>query len=126
MTNGIVSIRKDGEMLYKIITGHDGMHAPLLAGLVRKHYAETKLIPSVDTLFSMANACDFGCLECLVILERNPESYHEPFIRSWTPEVNDLDESPVDKGRYLDTFHVAQFNPRWKYGTAPYVEVVDL
>jgi hypothetical protein len=40
--------------------------------------------------------------------------------------TNDLEEDEEGKSRYMDTFHVAQFNPRWKYGTADYVEVVEL
>lgn len=120
MTNGIVSIRVDGQMLYKIVVGHDGMHAHEVADCVRSFVD----IPSVGTLKTICAHIGFGCPDCLIILERDPENWHHPKIHAGR-DVDWDDENP-EYQRYYDTFHVAEFNPRWKYGTAPYVEVIDI
>lgn len=121
MTQGIVSIRRNGEMVYKIIVGHDGMHAPAVVLDIKEHFRVKHELPTVEDLIYICETQDFGCSDCIVILEMNPCKWSEPHIRT---KISDWDEE--GKARYLDTFHVAQFNPRWKYGTAAYVEVIDL
>jgi hypothetical protein len=119
MTQGVVSIRKDGIMIYKIVVGDNGYNASKVVDRIKKigHY------PKAEELKTICEDEEFGCPECLVIigLEMN-YSYRRPQIYVHPPfdEGEELDE------RYFDTFDVAQFNPRWKYGTADYVEVVDL
>ena len=120
MTNGIVSIRKDGQMLYKIVVGHDGMNAPKVAERIRN----LACIPTVDELRTICSEEDFGCLDCLIILEHDPDNWNKPKLHAGKDV--DWDDDNPEYQRYFDTFHVAQFNPRWKYGTAPHVEVIDL
>jgi hypothetical protein len=119
MTQGIVSIRKDGAMVYKIVVGHDGMNASKVAAGIRNLLG----FPRVMELRTICEEEGFGCAECLVILEHDEHHWNKPVAHvgpaCW------LDDSE-DSQRYYDTFHVAQFNPRWKFGTADYVEVVDL
>lgn len=120
MTNGIVSIRKNGVMLYKAIVGHDGQNAPRVEQRVRN----LAHIPTVEELATICAEEDFGCNDCLIILENGPHNYYKPKILKGK-EV-DWDEDNPDYQRYYDTFYVAEFNPRWEYGTAPYVEVIEL
>lgn len=123
MTQGIVSVRRNGQMIYKIITGHDGRSAADVVLDIREHFRLHNELPDVSDLVDICAKHGFGCSECLVILQFNPCKYNEPNVYS----KQDLSEGGEEgKARYLDTFHVAQFNPRWKYGTASYVEVVDL
>jgi len=117
MTQGIVSILVNGEMKFKVITGHDGYNAKNLAAWLRK----LDQCPSLGELGNQANACDFGAEHTRVILEAG-ERWNEPIIHC-TDGMDECDNE--GRQRYLDTFHVAQFNPRWKYGTADYVEVVE-
>ena len=120
MTQGIVSIRKDGTMLYKIIVGHDGMNAPKVASRIRS----LDHLPNVEELKTICANEDFGCPECLIILECDEHHWNAPIFHCGREIA--WEENSEDYGRYRDTFHVAQFNPRWKYGTADHVEVVDL
>lgn len=119
MTNGIVSIRKNGVMLYKAIVGHDGQNAPKVASRVRS----MAHVPTVEELATICAEEHFGCNDCLIILENDPNNWNHP--RKLTGKDVDWDEDNPEYQRYYDTFHVAQFNPRWRYGTAPYVEVID-
>jgi hypothetical protein len=119
MTNGIVSIRKDGQMLYKVVVGHDGQNASKVASRVRS----LARIPTVEELATICAEEDFGCNDCLIILENDPENWNRPKILKGK-EVDWDDDNP-EYQRYYDTFHVAEFNPRWKFGIAPYVEVID-
>ena len=119
MTQGIVSIRKDGTMVYKIIVGHDGMHAPEVASWIRA----VNRVPTVEELKDVCAEKDFGCADCLIILEYDEHHWNNPTAHVGPGCMLDGSE---DSQRYFDTFHVAQFNPRWKYGTADHVEVVDL
>lgn len=119
MTQGIVSVRKDGQMVYKIIVGHDGMNAPKVGLRVKR----LDRIPTVKELQAICEEEGFGCAECLVILEHDEHHWNKPVAHVGPACM--LDDSE-DSQRYYDTFHVAQFNPRWKFGTADYVEVVDL
>jgi hypothetical protein len=126
MTQGIVSIRKDSQMLFKIITGHDGMNARKVTSRVRA----LDHIPTVDELKAICAEESFGCADCLVILENDPGHWNKPIAHcskdiDWDV-VEGADKYNDDLKRYYDTFHVAQFNPRWRYGTADYVEVMDL
>jgi len=120
MTQGIVSVRKDGTMLYKIVVGHNGMYAPKVASMIRDFVD----IPSVETIQKICADAEFGCPDCVIILEHDPDNWNHPKLHAG--KDIDWDESSPECQRYYDTFHVEQFNPRWKYGTADYVEVVDL
>ena len=95
-------------MVYKIIVGHDGMHAPDVALDVREHFRVKHLLPIVGELYDICVAKGFGCGECIVILEMNQCKYNEPNIHTRL-DLNEYGEE--GRARYLDTFHVAQFNP---------------
>lgn len=118
MTQGIVSIKLDGAMVFKLVTGHDGMNAVSLAARLRG----LGRIPTLHELEELAIDYRFGCRSCLVVIERDPEHFFNPMIHTRGGEIDHLDP---EMQRYRDTFHVPQFNPRWKYGTADYVEVVE-
>lgn len=120
MTQGVVSIRVNGMMKFKIITGHDGRGAVEFAIALR----ELGFAPSLEKVNEMADEADFGDKETRIILE-SVSGTSRP-VAHLGERMTDFEESDPDIERYFDTFHVAQFNPRWKYGTADYVEVVDL
>jgi hypothetical protein len=99
--------------------GDNGYNASKVVDRIKKtgHY------PTAAELKTICKDEEFGCAECLVIIGvEMDDSYMRPqiYVRPSFDEGEELDE------RYLDTFYVAQFNPRWKYGTADYVEVVDV
>lgn len=118
MTQGIVSIRKDGVMVFKVVVGCDGYNAKNLANSIR----EVGSVPSLTYLFHLCEGSDFGCKDCRVIIESDETTYSTPVVHG---ENSELAQDKEGMNRYVDTFRVAQFNPRWKYGTADYVEVVD-
>jgi hypothetical protein len=122
MTNGVVSIVVDGSVRWKIITGHDGEAAPAMANLIREFILEKRKIPDRDDLLCFVSATDFGSPKTVVILEKAPLP-QRAIVHSTDP---DWDYDNPEYQRYTDTFDVPQFNPRWKYGTAPYVEVIDI
>jgi len=119
-TQGIVSVRVDGVMQYKIVVGCDGMRAQALSSEILFRHQQTGNIPTLGELIEMCVDHKFGCWSCRTILKHNPTDWNHPTLHG--PE---LGEGP-DAERYFDTFHVAEFNPRWKYGTADHVEVVNL
>jgi hypothetical protein len=123
VTQGIVSIKRNGQMAYKIIVGHDGMHAADVALDVRQWFRANDKLPDAGQLVDICERLGFGCGDCIVILEYNPCKHNDPKMHTKL-DGDDWDEE--GRARYLDTFHVPQFNPRWKYGTADYVEVVEL
>jgi hypothetical protein len=124
MTQGIVSIRVDGQVRFKLVTGHDGMNAPRLAQAIKNHFTRERM-PTIENLQSLAQGFNFGCPECLIILVHDDDLKSRDHNRCMiVGPVDDLDAEGFN--RYCDTFRVAEFNPRWKYGTADYVEVVDL
>ena len=121
MTQGLVSLVVNGSVRYKIITGSDGYNAKSVAAKIRNHIIEVGEIPSISTLFNFVEECDFGGRERAIILDVDPSRMRKAIIHPGDSEFDD-----ETRQRYLDTAYVAQFNPRWKYGTADYVEVVDV
>src|SRR5689334_14916392 len=63
-TQGLVTIRKDGRVAMKLITGCGGMNARALAASLRKG-AE---VPAVAKAYDMAIAHHFGEQSCLVVM----------------------------------------------------------
>jgi hypothetical protein len=118
VTQGIVSIRKNGAMVYKIIVGAEGMNAPKVASRVRS----MARVPTVLELMEICRQEDFDP-DYVIILEDDPEHWNKPKLH--LGPKTEWDEGDPKSQRYFDTFHVAQFNPRWRFGTADYVEVVD-
>lgn len=106
MTNGIVSVTKKGKVILKAIAGCNGDNARKLADEIR-----SKNMATASEIYDAAQKVDFGCDDCLVVMTK------EDVIYDRTGELHQ---------RYLETFANPSFNPRWKNGTAEYVEIVEI
>lgn len=108
MTNGIVSVVRDGQVVLKCIAGCDGYHAEEVADWLRENRDACEQ--------EVCDACldlEFGCYEDLVV--QGPE------VTVWRGgDVDELD--PLYRQKFSDP----RFNPRWDCGRADYVEVVEI
>jgi hypothetical protein len=114
MTQGLVIVLKDGKVIAKIIAGCCGMNAKRLAQSIKENR------PWPDELYTRAVQYDFGCSACLVVMCRGEAT------RIKTLQHSEQIESGTFEADYWATFDDPKWNPRWKRGTAPYVEVVEL
>jgi len=114
-TQGVVSVIADGKMIMKIVAGCDGYNAERVAEYIKAQYINNEGIAysQANHILSMCSYLDFGCKECLVLL--TPKSIH---TENWEDVGSWID-------RYRETFDDPNFNPRWHYGTADYVEIVE-
>ena len=108
-TQGIVSIRKAGKVQMKLIAGMNGRKAPELAQELKK----LGRVPSLEDAYEIALDIGFGGGEYTLVVVDEHGSYDR------------TGEEPLNK-RYRETFEDPEFNPRWAWGTADYVEIVDL
>lgn len=109
-TQGLFTkLNENKEVEYKIITGSDGYNIDKLTLLLK-----TKKPKLVEEIYNMALSVSFGGKLSLVVLTK-----HELY----TKNIDDFTQETLD--RYHNTFHNPTFNPRWEYGTADYVKVVD-
>lgn len=107
MTQGVLSIVKDGKVRMKIIAGCDGGRVIGLATRIR----ELGRVPTLDEAYQMAQRVRLGSTEDLVVMNETDVKFE-----------GDEDLDP----RYRDTFDQPEFNPRWALGTADHVEIVNL
>lgn len=105
-TQGIVSVVREDQVIYKVIAGCNGMMAPKLADAIRKHTPET-----LQEVHDLAIESAFGCYACLVSLSK------EASIYKGDDELNQ---------RFFTTFLNPKYNPRWERGSADYVKIVEL
>lgn len=105
-TQGIISIIKEGQVIFKCVAGCDGQNAPEAAKAIKA------LNPA--TLEELHKACidhKFGCFDCLVV--QNSDRHLD----------GSGDELP---SLYKIKFKDPKFNPRWERGTAAYTEIIEL
>lgn len=107
-TQGIVSVVVDGETRVKAVAGSDGYNASLLAAEIRRNHLTTP-----EAVLEAAKRVNFGGACDLVVQGPNGNLFegHE--------DLSDLYLNP-------EIFRNPTFNPRWKHGTADYVEVIRL
>jgi hypothetical protein len=105
-SQGLVTVRVNGQVAMKIVAGCDGYHAKKLAKMVGDAWPITPY-----EAYCFAAKVGFGERDCRVVIDKE------------THYSGDDEELPA---RYRETFDQPEFNPRWKHGTADYVEVVDL
>lgn len=115
-TQGLVTVMRGNNVILKFICGCDGYNAKKLASGLKgfvttvynlEHFIDLEVI---ETLRELALGNDFGCRECLVVMNKDV-AY---------PEDEEL--SPL----YRNTFDNPSFNPRWERGTVEYLEIVEL
>ena len=113
-TQGLISIVNKDNVLYKIVAGCNGMKINDLVKCIKTLYQIDKEKINTYYLYHMALNYNFGCKNCLVVFNENEletdnkELFHGSF--------------PL----FLKTFNDPNFNPRWEYGTADYVEIIDI
>lgn len=110
-TQAVVSVRKDGQMVFKFVVGCNGAQAPDFADGLRS----LGHVPTLLEALEIAATTLYGCSECFITV--TPEAVR-PYSRysDYVDEPNSL---------YRRTFDDPRFNPRWEQGTAAYTEIVD-
>ncbi len=106
MTQGLVTVRHNGAVKLKIVAGSDGYNAKRVATAIRK----LGRVPTLTEAWTIASQNSFGGSDDLVVM-------NERDVRTCTHPISRL---------YRKTFRQAEFNPRWKQGTADHIEVVDI
>ena len=112
-TQGLLTIMKDNKVKYKIIAGCNGFNIDKVKEkilMTEPHilFSSSELVISI-LLHTGAILLNFGCKDCLVVISEYGGYYQfkEPL-----------------SSLYGETFNQPEFNPRWEYGTADYVEVL--
>lgn len=106
MTNGIVSITRGGKTIIKVVSGCDGMKADKLAEEIK-----ARGLMTASEIYDAALDVNFGCMGCLVVQAEGETVWR-----------GDDDLGPL----YAEKFADPRFNPRWDYGTAEYVRIIEL
>jgi hypothetical protein len=104
-TQAVVSVVRDGKVQVKAVCGCDGYYAEKLA----QHIVDGRTL-NPRHVYKAAVDLHFGCERCLVVMSKDKEFFFGTM---------DLEPS------YRATFDQPEFNPRWHYGTADYVLVVN-
>lgn len=110
-TQGICSITKRGETVFKIVAGCNGFNAPALAQSLRDNPTESR-----PEILARCRQVEFGCDRCLIIQGSPIDFYHSEFL-----DMGDWEDTRL----YRDKFSDPAFNPRWENGTAAYTEIVE-
>lgn len=107
MTQGLVTIMKDGKVRMKIVAGGDGDRAAQLAAPIRA----LGRVPTLDEAYTLAEQVGFGSPGSLVVINETRYKFHG--------------DGRLSK-LYRSTFNRPRFNPRWHYGTADHIKVIKL
>lgn len=114
-TQGIVAIRHNGEMLFKVVAGSNGFNASDLAVLV-------KGLPSgctANEVYELAVQASFGEPDTnLIVQGRKGELCFD------RDQISEEDLGPFYRDQAK--FNEPRFNPRWECGLADHTEIVDL
>ncbi len=106
-TQGMISVQSDeGEVFMKIVAGSDGYMACVVAAWLEEFWPV-----NVEEVYRRSLDAGFGTDRTLVVMTS------DEIMAPEGEEVNDL---------YYDTFQDPNFNPRWKCGTADFVEIVQV
>ncbi len=105
MTQGLVTIQKDGKVVVKIVAGCNGKIAKTLASAIQ----DLGRVPKLREAYDLAQKAGFGSKECLVVVGARS------FFHQCDEPLSQL---------FRETFKQPRFNPRWDLGTADYVRVV--
>lgn len=106
-TQGLLSITLSGKVVAKIVVGANGYNIPKLAESLRKN-------PTTGSNELLKRCLEHDLGGCSLIVQSSP--------KMWLSDGGD-EELPK---LYKTKFHDPRFNPRWKNGTASYVEIVEL
>jgi len=112
-TLGLVSVVKDGKVVFKCVAGMDGMAARKVAAKIRKLPFDHL---TVKLLYQLCIDMRFGHKETLVVQSEN-ENYCDESIACDPRPEDDLYENK-------DKFKDPKFNPRWECGLSDHVSIV--
>ena len=106
-TQGLLSIVINGQVAVKAVTGCDGYEMPNIARDVKKNR-----VTDAQGLLKLCHKHGLGGDS--LIVQSSPTKWLGDYDEDELPEL------------YAENFNDPNFNPRWKYGTAEYTEVVDM
>ncbi|HEY4515038.1 MAG TPA: hypothetical protein VJJ22_02665 [Candidatus Paceibacterota bacterium] len=109
-TQGVVTITRGSQSYIKLVAGKDGKIGGMNLGRRLKVIGR---MPTLREAYNLAIECGFGTPQTLVVMNRHRMVYDDHAI-SRVPRL------------YRATFWCPTFNPRWKYGIADYVKVIEL
>lgn len=124
MTNGIVTIKKHGKVILKIVVGCEGYNAPRVAEAIKRfHYGGGVL--KADNIVRIVLEQDMGCADCLVVIWGGEAIGVNLWQKGAWVKPDDDDWNEATYKRYVNTFQQPEFNPRWEQGTCGFVEIVE-
>ena len=106
-TPGLVTIRKDGQVVMKLAAGCSGMYKGAVADAIR----ELNRVPTFDEAKKIAGAADFGCENCFVVMDGEDIFWPEE------------DGTPPE--HFRSTFSDPSRNPHWMFGDSVELEIVE-
>lgn len=123
-TNGLLTIVKGGKVWAKIVCGCEGHQENVerVAEIIRNRFSAEKNTKtpwksiSATDLREYALEGDMGCLDCLVAIVRL-SAKRKCFTTAHSADLNP---------RYIETFDLPYFNPRWDCGVASGTVLLDL
>ena len=95
MTQGLITITRNGQTALKVVCGCNGNRAEALAALIR-----ARQLSSVEEIYNAALSIEFGCPTCLVVFTKDDVNFGGKQIPK----------------RYFKTFDQPDCNPRWDLG----------
>ena len=107
MTQGLLTITRDGKVIFKIVAGCNGYNLPeLIAAVKRLPQPWTR-----QSLYEAAERVEFGDQACLVVQGESGAMF--------------LGGGSLDAS-YREKFSEPEFNPRWSHGTADYSAAIEI
>jgi hypothetical protein len=95
LTQGLVSVTRNGHTLLKVVCGCNGNSAGTLAEMIRERH-----LASVEEVYRAALSVEFGCPACLMVFSKDAA-------------ISAGHEIPK---QYWKNFDEPNFNPRWDIG----------
>lgn len=105
-TQGLITVRSARKVIMKVVVGDNGQQATAVSRIIRERWPM-----SIDEVYEVALSKGFGSTDSLVVI---------------TAESHRFDDDDNLSPLYRQTFDQPEFNPRWKHGTAAYVEIIDV
>jgi len=112
-TQGMLTIMKDDEVLYKVICGCNGYNISNLA----REINNMKVSDISDVMLYYIALRYVGCPDCLVVQSKKRIIYQGRLVRP--NEYSDTWK------RYIKYFRKYDFNPRWDRGEVEYFTAVN-
>jgi hypothetical protein len=111
-TQGMIVIKEDGKVKFKIIAGDNGFNI--------HNIPRAELITDSPTeLYTVAQRHNVGCADCLIVSYLGDSNE----VRHFHLDMNlDHESNPW----YWDQFFNPDFNPRWKNGGVDHLRTINV